>query len=321
MRRAWVLMIPAAAVAGSLIMASASGLQVTSKDLTVLSITATPPLSGDTTPPALVALEPLKMYDDDADGKVDRVTVTFNENLAAYTAEIAPWTLTAPPSGATLNSVSVSGQVATLTLNEGSGPQDTAVGAFTIALAANSNGIRDAAGNQSSFTARAPADKAGPVATNLATTSIGGGSESGSPQPGETLSITFSEKLKASSICPFWISDTANQSVTGVTVTFGNNAASSGNDNLTFSGCSTSLHIGELDLGDTGYVTSGAGQDFTSSAVAWNPSTKVVTITLGTGSTNRVNANLDRVFTPSPLLTDLAGNAGTGEHPQKLQMF
>lgn len=321
MRRAWLLPIAVGGIAGALTVASAASLTVTSKDLTVLSVTATPPPAGDTTAPALIAVEPLKMYDNDANGKVDRVTVSFNETLAPYAAGTTPWMLTNIPSGGTLSSVTVSGSTATLNIAEGSGASNTAVGTFTVALAANANGIRDAAGNQSSFAATAPADKAGPVATNLATTNAGEQSGQRRPGTGDTLSITFSETLKASSICSTWTSDVAPQSATGVTVEFENNAAASGSDQMTFSGCGVAgaLNMGTLDLGSTGYVTS--DQTFTNSSVAWNPSTRVVTITLGSGSANAENANLDRIFTPSASLTDLAGNGGAGKHTQKLQMF
>ncbi len=71
------------------------------------------------------------------------------------------------PSGGTLASVSTSGAIATLTLNEGAGAPDTSVGSFTVALAASATGIHDAAGNQSSFAATAPTDGAKPVLVTL----------------------------------------------------------------------------------------------------------------------------------------------------------
>ena len=123
-------------------------------------------VSTDTTAPTLVAGS-LQMFDTNGNGKVDRVTATFSENLAPYMADTAPWTLTNVPSGGTLGSVSVTGSVATLTIAEGSGAADTAVGTFRVALAANANGIRDAAGNQASFTATTPTDKAAPALTAL----------------------------------------------------------------------------------------------------------------------------------------------------------
>jgi hypothetical protein len=45
--------------------------------------------------------------------------------------------------------------VATLTVSEGAGAANAAVGSFTAALAADADGIRGAAGNQSSFAATA----------------------------------------------------------------------------------------------------------------------------------------------------------------------
>ena len=43
------------------------------------------------------------MRDNDSDGKVDRVVVTFDETLAAYMAGTAPWTLTNVPLAWMLN--------------------------------------------------------------------------------------------------------------------------------------------------------------------------------------------------------------------------
>jgi hypothetical protein len=116
-------------------------------------------VNNDTTAPALTALQ---MFDTDANGKIDQVTATFSETLASYTAGTTPWTFANVPSAGSLGSVSVTGSVATLTITEGSGAATTAAGTFTVALAAHPDAIRDAAGNQSSFAATAPADKAAP---------------------------------------------------------------------------------------------------------------------------------------------------------------
>ena len=63
--------------------------------------------------------------------------------------------------------MSTAGAVATLTIAEGAGAPDTAVGSFTLALAAGATGIRDAAGNQSSFAAAAPTDGAKPALVTM----------------------------------------------------------------------------------------------------------------------------------------------------------
>jgi hypothetical protein len=108
-----------------------------------------------------------EMFDDNADGKVDRVLITFSETLAPFTAPATVFTLASAPSGATLNNVTVSANTATLALNQGAGAATTAVGAFTNALAVNAAGIRDAAGNLSSFTSVAPTDRAAPALLTL----------------------------------------------------------------------------------------------------------------------------------------------------------
>jgi hypothetical protein len=155
------------------------------------SFAATAP--ADKAAPALTSLQ---MFDTNTNGKVDQVKVTFSEALAAYTAGTAPWTLAAVPSSGTLSSVSISGAVATLTLTEGAGAPDTSVGSFTVALAANAGGIRDAAGNQASFAATAPADKAAPV---LVSATSGGGT-AGLMETGDTMTLTFSEPLAPASV-------------------------------------------------------------------------------------------------------------------------
>src|SRR5207253_6834303 len=83
------------------------------------------------------------------------------------------------------------GAVATLTISEGAGAPDTAVGAFTVALATNAAGIRDAAGNLSSFAASSPADGAKPVlvAGTLAMKDVDGNGRV------DRVAATFSETL------------------------------------------------------------------------------------------------------------------------------
>ena len=70
-------------------------------------------------------------------------------------------------SGAALGAVAVAGDTATLTITEGSGAPTTAVGAFTVALAANSAGIRDVFGHTATFAAQAPLDRAAPAPVTM----------------------------------------------------------------------------------------------------------------------------------------------------------
>ena len=100
---------------------SATGIRDAAANLS--SFAAAAPTDG--AKPVLVTMT---MQDTNANGKVDRVTAVFSETLAAYTAGNAPWTLANVPSGGTLASVAVATTTATLTINEGAGAANTAVG-------------------------------------------------------------------------------------------------------------------------------------------------------------------------------------------------
>jgi hypothetical protein len=260
----------------------------------------------DTTAPALSSLE---MFDSNSNGKIDRVVATFNETLAGYTAGTAPWTLTGQPSGVSLASVSVAGAQATLTLNEGSA-FDTQASGFKIALAASAAGIRDAAGNQSSFAATAVADKALPVPVSLTLTNNNGNAGSG-----DTASIIFSEPLRVSTVCNTWSGDASDQVVTGngtVTVTIANNGT---NDALSITaGCTP--NFGTVNLGGD-YVaatTTFSGNGSNRSMISWTVATRTLTITLGSpsGAVNTVGTAGTPTYVPSTAITDLAGNAMAG---------
>lgn len=108
-------------------------------------------------------LQSIKMRDVNSNGRVDQVVATFSEPLAPYSAGLAPWTLTNVPSSGSLASVTVTGSVATLILSEGVGTATTAAGTFTVAMVANSSGVRDLNDNLASFSAIAPADTAPPA--------------------------------------------------------------------------------------------------------------------------------------------------------------
>ena len=241
------------------------------------------------------------MNDVDKDGRVDQVVVTFSESLDSYTAGNAPWTLANVPSGGSLNSVSVSGTTATLTLNEGAGAKDTAVGSFTVALASNANGIRDVAGNRASFTATAPTDEATPVPVSFLLNNKSGNTP-GKVEAGDFATVTYSEPLAVASICTAWSNDAIDQS-TSVTATMTNNLAI---DPLTLG--STCANFGTLNLnGD--YVSS--TRTFSSSTITWDVSAETLKITLGSPSstTNSGVSSAVPTYTPTASLKDPAGNA------------
>ena len=246
---------------------------------------------------AAPALVTLTMQDTNTNGRVDHVVAVFSETLAAYSAGTTPWTLANTPSAGTLASVAVATPTATLTITEGVGAQDTSVGSFTVALATSAAGIRDAAGNLSSFTARAPADGARPVPITITTTVAGG--TAGLMQVGDALQITFSEAILASSV----------PGTTSITETDPNGG---GNDTLTI----TSLTNGARALGANTYITTNnTSAAFASSTLAVSGAN--VTATVAGACTGTCGANITAgqgafAFAPATTITDATGNAAAG---------
>ena len=260
---------------------------------------------ADGSPPGLIGLA---MLDQDHDGRVDRVVATFNETLAAYTAGNAPWTLANVPSGGTLSSVSVAGSQATLMITEGAGAQNTAVGTFTIALAANPNGIRDAAGNQSSFAATTPTDGAGPVPIAFTRTA---GTTSGLIQPGDQMKITFSEPILASSV------------PSSVTVTE-SDPSGAGNDTLAISG----IIAGTMNLGSDAYVgADGTSASFAASAASLGTGGTLLKVVVGATCAGGGCASLGvggqsaLTYIPATAVTDATLNAAAGQIIKSFRMF
>jgi hypothetical protein len=283
----------------------------------------------DNTAPAPVAVRAREMFDVDLDGKVDQVKVTFTETLATpYTAPASVWVPANAPGGPgnTVASAAVSGMVATITFNEG--VVNTAAGTFTIALTANAGGVRDLAGNQSSFAAAAVADKAQPIPANTVMNNAGGGGTAvGRADSGDTVVVTYSEQIDATSFCSTWTNSGSQVLGAGtnmeVDILITDNAA---NDVLTIAdvggtggsncGGSTSFKFGSIALGAnyvTGNVTFSGNGTANRSVLTWNPTAKTLTIRLGTvqgpGTVNSSVAASTPSFTPSTSLKDLASPA------------
>lgn len=288
-----------AVVLGSLVVGSAATLNVQPAKMSELT-------RPDAYPPRVTTLE---MRDADTDGRVDQVIATFSEALAAYTAGTAPWTLANVPSGGTLASVSVSGSQATLTITEGAGAANTAVGTFSIALAASAAGIRDASDNQASFAATAPADKAGPVPTSVGTQNNGGNKNVGLIQSGDTFYAVFSESILVSSV------------PATTTVTMADPVGAVAIDTLSIPGITN----GTLSAGGTGYVaTDGAQASFVGSTPGVYLGTTVYvtvgpTCAGGCGALGKGTGTF--VYTPATTLTDAAGNPAAGTASTAVALF
>jgi hypothetical protein len=252
------------------------------------------PAGPDTAAPQLTTIQ---MFDVNANGRIDRVVATFNETLASYTAGLTGWTLANVPSGGTLASVSVSGTAATLTLTEGAGAAATNVGTFTIALATTAGGIRDAAGNQSSFAATAPADKAGPVPTLV--TVLTPGATAGRMQTNDQLAVLFSEALLPASV------------PATTTVTEADPAGAATIDTISIPG----VFNGTLSTGGAAYIAADGATASApaSAALAFGNAAIVVTLTGCTcGSAGTGQGTF--VFVGATSITDAAANAATGSY-------
>jgi len=240
----------------------------------------------------------MTMLDTNNDGRVNSVTAVFSETLATpYSAGNTPWTLANTPSAGTLGSVAVGGATATLTVTQGAGAQDTSVGSFTIALATSGTGIRDAAGNLSSFVATAPADGAAPVPVSIVTTVPGG--TAGLMQVGDAIAVTFSESILASSV--------------GTTTSITETDPTAGNDTITI----TNLTNGARGLGNSAsYInTNNTSAAFVASTLGVAGAT--VTATVAGACTGTCGANITAgqgafAFAPATTITDAAGNAAAG---------
>ncbi len=127
------------------------------------------------------------------------------------------------------------------------------------------------------------------VSVSNLVTANGSGGTVGQVDQNDTISITFSGQINANTVCSAWTngSTTAQSASTGSVVTV-NNTGSGNSDVLTVStkptACGT-FNFGSLDLGSSAYVTSPGGSHkavtFTGSTIAYNGTTHVLTITLG----------------------------------------
>jgi hypothetical protein len=251
----------------------------------------------DATAPSLASL----VSDDvNHDGKLDRIVATFGENLGACTAPCtAGWALSNAPVGASIGSVTVSGATATINVT-GTTAVDTLATGMTVSLTAAS-GITDAAGNHSAFAATAVADGMDPIVISVTDTD---GTTNGRLQAGDSIDLTFSEALLASSV-----PSSATVSLT--------DPPGGGNDTLAITGV-----LASSSTGSDGYVSgNNRTASFASSAVTLiNGGTTVHVVVGATCSGNcgdLAKAPASASFAPVPVATlkDVAGNGAAAGTP------
>lgn len=285
----------------------ANGVQDDAGNGNIASTSTDNTVAVDTAAPTLTKME---MFDRDTDGKVDQVVATFSESLASYTASTAPWTVANAPGGAsnTLSSVAVNGNEATLTFNEGN--VNTALGSFTIALAQNAAGIRDAAGNTASFAATAPTDKAAPIATTIASANCSSGCTAGKADVGDTVTVTFSENLPSLS---------STTSTVTLSVANGNNGAVTLNI--------TGLSASGFKIAEAGDYLAKNESDVVFAGTLSKPANNQIRVTFGTKSgsgtpiTGSYASGKTGSFTPSTSVKDAAGNDSAGTLPITIGFF
>jgi len=243
-----------------------------------VTTTTTAPSTTTTTAPAKQTEIAAQMADNDHDGRIDQLLVTFSGALDPSCA--SGWTLAHVPSGGSLAGVTVSGSTATLAVTEGPGAPDTAVNSFTVSFA----GCSSAA----AFGPLAPSDAAGPVFVSM---SDGGGTD-GKPEPGDTLDLVFSEPLS-----PTW----------GTSTTVAVTMSRQGNHNATIS--IPSLVSGNtFDSGSPGYVARNQTVTFNNSTLSVSGAT--LRLTLGSACTGCASAGVGQgsfTFTPAGTIRDAGG--------------
>jgi hypothetical protein len=177
-------------------------------------------------------------------------------------------------------------------------------GAYTIGAKTN-----DAAGNASALSATQTVtiDNTTPTVTGVVLAN-GTTSTMGQADAGDTLTVTYSEVLNATSICSGWTNGATQTATATVTISPG--------DALTVTGASCgTLNFGSVALGGN-YDSSGGNNRTWTASITWNPSSDTFQVgftsngnggTEGTAQTNHTPS-----YSPNTNLTDVAGNAISG---------
>lgn len=162
-------------------------------------------------------------------------------------------------------------------------------------------------------------DTIGPKVTSV--TLANGGGAAGTADAGDSVTVTFSETMDATTFCSSWTNTGSTQTLTGATADLQNAGQNDtvGNVNVTVqTGCGGSLAFGTVNTG--GNYLNGQPATFSNSTVAWNPTTRALTLTLGTvtsgagGLQTGVTPGRATGYTePATGLKDLAGNYPTGD--------
>lgn len=178
-----------------------------------------------------------------------------------------------------------------------------------ISLAGTGYTLRATSGTYTAGTSAAFNVSATLTVTAVATVNKTGGTP-GTTEAGDKLTVTFSASPRASTMCAAWTSDTTAYTLTDGVVAFNNNG---NNDTVTVSsaGCTNGLKLGTLTIG--AYISSTQTTTYTGSTIAWDPTTRIVTVTLGTTTKSITNTtSFTMSFAVSTSILDLNGRAASG---------
>lgn len=245
--------------------------------------------------------------DADLNAKVDTIEAVFSDPVFCTGNCSVGWSLSGFPGGTAIDSVSVSGDTATVTLVEGSIPK-TDVGGAKVALSAPASKITDADGDVASFSATKPGDLMAPLPLSIV--SANGGTTPGLIEVNDTFSVTFSEPLNPGSVIP---ANVKLADPTGV-----------GNDSYIIVGLTDS----GMDLGTDSYLVPDKGtiiyEKSTLTVLDSNRTVKstIVGTCTGTACTQAsVGIASPVTFVPEPFLRDPDGNHAAGSLTVTLQMY
>ncbi len=134
------------------------------------------------------------------------------------------------------------------------------------------------------------------------------GGDAGNISNGDTIKVGFNTELNQSTMCSTWTSNVARSGV-AVAVSVNDNAAPSGNDSLTVTGCGGGLNYGSIDLGSTGYVSSTITYGSSTLAISDPTGTPEIILTLEGGSTGSAVASSTLNYSCHPALASSGGAA------------
>ena len=122
----------------------------------------------------------------------------------------------------------------------------------------------------------------------------------------DTVIVTFSEQINATTFCSAW-TNSGTQTLTDATINI-SNRADGGNDGLGLTSPSCVFNLGAVYLGNY----SSNNPTFTSSTVSWDPATFRLTVTFGALANGSIRTGVQQIrarYLSTATIRDVAGNA------------